>query len=86
VFISIPYFDRIVTKELHYDDPKSLRKWLKAKGYTQCEKDRDYYRTTIRGSHMKYVALYLPREDDPNEKVDKWLSCKEEEIPEALRI
>lgn len=60
-YISFPFFDEIVYK-LGYEDPKAIRKWLKHKGYTLCEKDRDYYRQTINNVRAKYVAVYLPGE------------------------
>lgn len=83
VLIRIPFFDEIVTKRLHYEDPKALRKFLKSKGYTKCEEDRDFLRKSYRGNREKFVALYLmgdsPKEDKEAEYQEKQLQKMEEE-------
>lgn len=68
--IALPYFDKIVSKELGYEDPKAIRKWLKSKGYTKCEEGHDYYRKVFDGIRNKYVALYLPGKDSDFEQTD----------------
>lgn len=70
VLIAVPYFDRIVSKDLNYEDPKAIRKWLKSKGYTKCEEGHDYYRKVFDGIRNKYVALYLPGEASDFEQTD----------------
>ena len=70
VLIAVPYFDKIVSKDLNYEDPKAIRKWLKSKGYTKCEEGHDYYRKVFDGIRNKYVALYLPGEASDFEQTD----------------
>ena len=70
VLIAVPYFDKIVSKDLNYEDPKAIRKWLKSKGYTKCEDGHDYYRKVFDGIRNKYVALYLPGEASDFEQTD----------------
>lgn len=70
VLITAPYFDKIVSKDLGYEDSKAIRKWLKSKGYTKCEDGHDYYRKVFDGIRNKYVALYLPGEASDFEQTD----------------
>lgn len=67
-------FDRIVTKDLGYEDPKALRKFLKEKGYSVCEDDRDTERRMFRGTKTKMVTFYLPTDDHFNPKEVEWLA------------
>lgn len=83
VYIFIPYFDHIVYK-LGYEDPKAIRKWMKKKGYTHCEKDRDTIRATIQGVRTTCVCVYLPRENDPN--ASDWMKVDKEELPEEFQL
>lgn len=59
VWITLLHFERIV-KTLGYEDAKMIRKYLKSKGYTYCEEDRDTCRKVIDGTRLTYVVLYLP--------------------------
>lgn len=70
ILITIPYFDKIVSKDLGYEDPKAIRKWLKNKGYTKNEQGHDYYRKVVDGIRNKYVAVYLPGESSDFEQTE----------------
>lgn len=61
-------FNRIVGKELGYEDPKAIRKYLKNKGLLRCEKDRDIIRKTFRGVRTNMVEIYMPSAEEQNEE------------------
>ena len=64
VYIALHYFDDIAKRQLGYEDTKALRKWLKKRGFSKCEEGHAYIRKTIKGIKGKYVAVYLPGEQD----------------------
>lgn len=61
-------FDRIVGKELGYEDPKAIRKYLKNKGLLRCEKDRDIIRKTFRGVRTNMIEIYMPSAEKQDEE------------------
>lgn len=80
VYIAIPFFDAIVQKQLGYEDPKALRKFLKKEGLSQCEEGRAYIRKTFDGIRGKYVGVYLPGE------VDRGRLEKKKRIEELIKM
>lgn len=64
VAITVVAFDKIVTKELGYEDPKAIRKHLKKKGLLCCEKDRDTVRKLFRGVRTNMVEIYMPTSNE----------------------
>lgn len=74
VSITEVMFDKIVTKELGYEDAKALRKFLKVKGLSICEKDRDDGRKMFRGVKTKMVTMYLPTDEKFDPKELEWLA------------
>jgi hypothetical protein len=66
VYVLKHVFDNIVG-QLGYEDPKAIRRWLKRKGYSRCEKDRDSLRRTVQGIRAEYVVVYLAGDASPEE-------------------
>jgi len=84
VSITCVAFEKIVTKELGYEDSKALRKYLKGKGLLIYEKDRDYIRKHFRGVRTNMVEVYMPTDEYVNEDEARWLA--KEKIKENLKI
>lgn len=74
VSITEVMFDKIVMKELGYEDPKALRKFLNEKGLSVCEKGRNDGRKMFRGTKTKMVTIYLPTDDKLDPKELEWLA------------
>lgn len=71
VAITVVAFDRIIGKELGYEDPKAIRKYLKKKGLLCCEKDRDTVRKTFRGVRTNMVEIYMPSAEEQDKEEQK---------------
>lgn len=59
-------FNRIITKELGYEDSNTIITWLKKKNYSITECDRNYIRKMVDGARVNYVAVYIIGENKGN--------------------
>lgn len=76
VAMTLVAFDRIVGKELGYEDPKAIRAFLKSKELSRCEGDRTYIRKTFHGVRTDMVEIFMPSDEIQNTEEQK-LAAKE---------